>query len=134
MLEVKLVPDEQNCGVQFRSRELEGGEVAGYQADVGAGWWGKLYEEHGRGLLVDEDFSAHVRPGEWNTYEILATGDRVRTALNGHPCADLTDPEGARRGIVALQMHSGGALEVRYRITRLELDPEPGLATASAGQ
>ena len=28
--------------------------MKGYQADVGPGWWGKLYEENGRGLLWDE--------------------------------------------------------------------------------
>src|SRR5262249_50323241 len=50
-LRVKLVPDAGNSGVQFRSEALPGGDVKGYQADVGAGWWGKLYEEHGRGLL-----------------------------------------------------------------------------------
>src|SRR4029077_14251074 len=50
-LKVKLVPNKENIGVQFRSEALPDGEVKGPQADVGAGWWGKLYEENGRGIL-----------------------------------------------------------------------------------
>jgi len=123
VLEVRLVPNEGNGGVQLRSRALDDGEVAGLQADLGAGWWGKLYDEQGRGLLVGDDRDALVRGGEWNTYEILAVGDRVRTTLNGKPCVDFTDPEGPRRGIVAFQLHSGGAFEISYRIVSLELDP-----------
>jgi hypothetical protein len=100
---------------------LEGGEVQGYQADIGAGWWGKLYEEHGRGLLFDGPGEDSVRRGQWNTYEIAAQGDTIRTWINGRPCVELTDPAGARRGVVALQLHSGGPTEVRFRKFRLEL-------------
>jgi putative membrane-bound dehydrogenase-like protein len=124
-LEVLLPDDAANSGVQFRSRELAGGDVAGYQADVGRGWWGKLYEEHGRGLLVDLDAAEHVRRGDWNAYEITAVGSRVTLRLNGAPCAELVDPDGAREGILALQIHSGGPTEVRFRDLRVELDPLP---------
>ncbi|HMO65416.1 MAG TPA: DUF1080 domain-containing protein, partial [Verrucomicrobiota bacterium] len=68
-------------------------------------------------------------PGDWNTYEILAVGSRLRTAINGQPCVDLDDPAGARRGILALQLHSGGPMEIRFRNLRLELDPAPELKT-----
>ncbi|MCZ6597091.1 MAG: DUF1080 domain-containing protein, partial [Planctomycetota bacterium] len=121
--EVRLTGDQGNSGVQFRSRELEHGEVAGYQADIGPGWWGKLYEEHGRAVLWDQSGESHVVQGGWNTYEILAVGARVQTRINGHLCVDLHDPEGARSGIVALQIHSGGPTEIRFRAFRLELDP-----------
>ncbi|MCP3915419.1 MAG: DUF1080 domain-containing protein [bacterium] len=125
MLEVLLVDDATNSGIQFRSRELEGGDVAGYQADIGRGWWGKLYDEHGRGLLTDVDGDQHVVRGGWNRYEILAVGDHVRTWINGELCSDLVDPDGSARGIVALQIHSGGPTEVRFRNFELELDPAP---------
>src|SRR5262249_2863802 len=46
-LKVKLVPNKENSGVQFRSEPLPDGEMKGPQADIGAGWWGKLYEESG---------------------------------------------------------------------------------------
>lgn len=119
-LEVKLTPNAENSGIQFRSDPLPDGEVKGYQADIGAGWWGKLYEEHGRGLLWDTPGDPHVKPGEWNTYEIIAEGSTIRTFLNGKPCVDLDDPEGVRRGIFALQLHSGGPMEVRFRNLVLE--------------
>ena len=121
--QVKLVKNEGNSGIQFRSQALPGGEVKGYQADVGVGWWGKIYEENGRGLLWKESGEAHVKLGEWNTYEIVAIGPKIRTFLNGKPCAVLDDPPGAKRGIIAFQLHSGGATEVRYKDLKLELDP-----------
>ncbi|HVX11184.1 MAG TPA: PVC-type heme-binding CxxCH protein [Pirellulales bacterium] len=135
-LEVKLVANAGNSGIQFRSESLDGvegqeGEVKGYQADVGAGWWGKLYEEHGRGLLWDRSGEAHVKSGEWNAYEIVAEGSKLQTRINGQLCVDLDDPAGAKRGVFALQLHSGGATEVRFRNLRLELLPADAPATAS---
>ena len=124
-LQVKLVADAGNSGIQFRSETLPGGEVKGYQADVGPGWWGKLYEENGRGLLWDKSGEPFIKAGEWNTYEVLAVGPTIRTSINGHPCVTLDDPKGARRGIVAFQLHSGGPTEVRYKDVTLELDPPP---------
>jgi hypothetical protein len=122
-LEVKLDDDATNSGVQFRSVPLEDGEVQGYQADVGKGWWGKLYEERGRGLLVDLGAAEAVHRGDWNTYEITAVGSRVRLRLNGVLSCDLDDPEGRREGQLALQLHSGGPTVVRFRNLRLELEP-----------
>jgi putative membrane-bound dehydrogenase-like protein len=122
-LEVLLAHNQGNSGVQFRSAALENGGMRGYQADVGEGWWGKLYEEEGRGLLWTQPGDELVKPGEWNVYEILAVGHHIRTSLNGHPCVDLEDPDGALAGILALQIHSGGPTEVRFRNFRLELNP-----------
>jgi putative heme-binding domain-containing protein len=123
-LKVKLTPNKENSGIQFRSEELDGGEVKGYQADIGAGWWGKLYEEHGRTLLWKESGEKHVREGDWNEYQIVATGTRIRTYINGQLCVDMDDPDGARRGIFALQLHSGGPMEVRFKDLKLELNPK----------
>lgn len=132
VVEVRLTGGLGNSGIQFRSRPLAGAEVAGPQADIGPGWWGKLYEEHGRGLLEAEGCADAVLADDWNTYEILAVGTRVRTALNGRLCVDRDDPELARRGVLALQVHAGAPTEVRFRALRLELDPEPRLVTAPA--
>ena len=119
--QVKLVKDEGNSGIQFRSEPLPGGEVKGYQADVGVGWWGKVYEENGRGLLWKDSGEAFVKPGEWNTYEIVCNGSKVRTSINGKPCAVLDDPSGAKRGIIAFQLHSGGPTEVRFKDLKVEV-------------
>src|SRR5262249_38072110 len=116
-----LVPDRENSGVQFRSAPLPGGEIKGPQADIGAGWWGKLYEENGRGLLWKKPGDEHVRKGGWNDYEIVAVGSKVRTYLNGKRCVDLDDPKLARRGVFALQIHSGGPMEVRFKDLQLEV-------------
>ncbi|AMV39172.1 PVC-type heme-binding CxxCH protein [Planctomyces sp. SH-PL62] len=121
--QVKLVRNEGNSGVQFRSEALPDGEMKGPQADVGADWWGKLYEENGRGLLWPKSAEAVVKPGEWNNYEIVAREGSIRTWINGEPAVVLDDPEISRRGIFGLQLHSGGATEVRFKHLKLELDP-----------
>jgi putative membrane-bound dehydrogenase-like protein len=120
-LKVKLTPNKENSGVQFRSQALPDGEMKGYQADIGAGWWGKLYEESGRGLVWNKE--AKINVDDWNEYIIEATGSRIRTFLNGQPCVDLDDPRGDRRGIFALQLHAGGPMEVRFKDLRLEVKP-----------
>jgi hypothetical protein len=120
-LKLKLTPNSGNSGVQFRSVALPNGEMAGPQADVGAGWWGKLYEESGRGLLWPQSGEAHVKPAEWNEYMIEAIGSRIRTSINGKPCVDLDDPPGRRRGIFGLQLHSGDPLEVRFKDVKFEV-------------
>jgi putative membrane-bound dehydrogenase-like protein len=121
--QVRLAKNEGNSGVQFRSEPLPDGTVRGYQADIGVGWWGKLYEEEGRGLLWDKSGESFVKPGEWNTYEVLAVGSKVVTKINGHECVNLDDPLGAKRGVFALQLHSGGPTDVRFKDLRIELNP-----------
>jgi putative membrane-bound dehydrogenase-like protein len=122
-VQVHLVDNEGNSGIQFRSEVLDGGLVKGYQADMGEGWWGKLYEEHGRGLLWTKSGESFLKPG-WNTYEISAIGSKIRTWLNGQLCVDIEDTGGSRRGIFALQLHSGGPTEVRFKDFELDLDPK----------
>ncbi|MDR3618446.1 MAG: DUF1080 domain-containing protein [Paludisphaera borealis] len=128
--QVKLVGNAGNSGLQFRSEGLPDGEMKGYQADVGADWWGKLYEENGRGLLWPESAEKHVKPGEWNTYQVSAVGPSIRTFINGKPAVVFDDPVGARRGIFGFQLHSGGATEVRFKDVKLELNPSLDASTA----
>jgi putative membrane-bound dehydrogenase-like protein len=127
-LKVKLVPDKENSGVQFRSEALPDGEMKGPQADVGLGWWGKLYEENGRGVLSENKSGEKVvKADDWNEYEIVAGGGHVKTFLNGKPCVDLEDEAISRRGVFALQIHAGGAMEVRFKDLKLEvLGPRKG--------
>ena len=72
--------------------------------------------------------ASYVKPSEWNTYEVKAVGHRIRTWINGNLCVDMEDPPGARRGIIALQLHSGPAMEVRFKDLKLELNPTLDLA------
>ncbi len=129
VLQMKLTPNNANSGIQFRSEPFEAYEMKGCQADAGAGWWGKLYEENGRALLSTQPGDAFVKTNDWNTYEIVAVGSKIRTAINGQLCTDLDDPLVARRGITGLQVHSGGPTEVRFKNLRLELNPKFELTT-----
>ena len=119
-LEVKLVDNKGNSGIQFRSDMKSVKEARGYQADIGPGWWGKLYDEHRRGLLWEKSGEQHVKKGDWNTYEIEAIGHKTRTWINGELCVDFDDPRGSSRGQFGLQLHSGGPTEVRFRNFKLE--------------
>ena len=121
-VKVKLTPNDGNSGIQFRSEAQPNGDVKGYQADIGKGWWGKLYEEHGRAILWDKTDQNHVKVGQWNDYRIVAEGHKIRTYLNGNLCVDLDDPEGALQGIIALQIHSGPPMEIRFK--DLQLTPK----------
>lgn len=119
-LEVKLIGNAGNSGIQFRSQQTAEG-MMGYQADIGPGWWGKLYEEEGRALLWDKSGESHVKNGEWNVYEVKAQGSKIQTWINGQLCVDLDDPKGAKRGVLALQLHSGGPTEVRFRNVEMKV-------------
>jgi putative heme-binding domain-containing protein len=120
-VKVKLTPAKENSGIQFRSVPLEGGEMRGPQADIGQGWWGKLYEEEGRGLLAKEGGEKFVRAEDWNDYVVEAKGPNVKIWINGNLATDYTDEKLARRGVVGLQLHSGGPIEIRYKDVKLEV-------------
>ena len=130
--EVLLVDDRGNSGIQFRSQARAVTDVSGLQADIGPGWWGKLYDEHGRGLLVDTGAADVVRRGEWNTYEITAVGSRIRLRLNGELCVDLDDGEARPHGIVAFQLHSGGADRAARAPPAPRAGPDPRLRRLSS--
>lgn len=129
VFKVKLVPNTGNSGVQFRSVRLSAQAMKGPQADIGKGWWGQIYDEHGRGLITKKSGDQFVRPEDWNTYEILAVGSRVRTAINGNLCADIDDDRLRQEGVIGLQLHSGGRMEVRFKDLMLELNPKFELLT-----
>ena len=128
-VDVKLTPDNRNAGIQFRSKKTNaGGQALGYQADVGAGVWGKLYHEHGRGKLDWNNRAAKaVNRGEWNRYEILAVGHRIWSAINGTLCVAIDDPKGELAGDIAFQLHAGPAQTVLYRPVKLIHNPKLAL-------
>ena len=121
-----------NGGIQFRSRHIDGPGwiVHGYQADFSdAGErsaWGNFYEEkgRGRGLMAVPDqgwqrAKSVVRHREWNDYEILAQGDRVRLTLNDRVTIDGADGA-SDSGVIAIQLHSGPAMQVECRNIRIK--------------
>jgi len=107
-----------NSGIQLRSIVRDDGHMAGYQADVGDGCWGALYEEALRGHLVhyNPQLIEHIlRPEDWNEYQIVAVDDYIILTLNDVVTAEINDPEGARTGLIGLQIHSGPPQEVAFR-------------------
>ena len=131
-LKVKLVGNEGNSGIQFRSEALPDGEMKGYQADVGPGWWGKLYEENGRGLLWPKSGEAvSSNPASGTTTRSSPSAARSAPTSTASLASISTTPPGARRGIFAFQLHSGGPTEVRFRDIRLEVNPKIGEPVSS---
>jgi hypothetical protein len=55
------------------------GDVKGYQADIGPGWWGKLYEEHGREIISAKSGEPFVKVDDWNEYEVVAVGSKIKS-------------------------------------------------------
>ncbi len=128
--EVLMETNTANAGIQFRSVKADSsGQALGYQADMGKDVWGRLYHEHGRQKLFWKDRGEQaVKPGEWNTYEILAVGDRIWTAINGTLAVAVRDPGGDDSGYIALQLHAGPPQTVRYRIKELTENPKVELS------
>ena len=92
------------------------GVTASFLLDGGV--FGGIYESYGRGWLVQipDEKENILKEGEWNTLRVLCEGDRVQTWLNGEPMVDITDEKiGAGNGRIALQIHDGGGIKVRWR-------------------
>ena len=82
------------------------------------GYWGLLYEERGRGILErypEEKANEIVKKDDWNEFVITAKGQHVTIDLNGTRVIDREDPKFDKDGIIALQVHVGPAMEVRYK-------------------
>ncbi|HVR87441.1 MAG TPA: DUF1080 domain-containing protein [Planctomycetota bacterium] len=132
-LEYKLVGTEGfiNSGVQIRSRRVAkpANEMKGYQADIGKGYSGSLYDESRRNKTLikpdDEVIKKAEKPGDWNLYEIRCEGLRVVLKINGTQTIDYTEEDKTleQEGLIGLQIHGGAKSEVSFRnITIEELD------------
>ena len=108
-----------NSGVFFRS-SLEGTKITGWQAEVApkGSDTGGIYESYGRGWLVQipDEKEDILKEGEWNEMRVMVVGDHVQTWLNGQPMVDFHDEKiGEAEGVIALQIHSGGGIKVRWK-------------------
>lgn len=114
-----------NSGVFIRS-SIEGTKISGWQVEVApAGMHtGGIYESYGRGWLIqpkpeDEQW---LKMGKWNTMKILVKGDEVTSTLNGHQIVSLKDEKiGKGEGFIALQIHDGGGIKVRWKKIRIKV-------------
>lgn len=108
-----------NSGVFFRST-FEGTKVSGWQVEVAPPTLhtGGIYESYGRGWLIqpEAEKDKYLKMGGWNTMKIRVVGSKVDTYLNGHQMVSITDEKiGAGKGSIALQIHSGGGIKVKWR-------------------
>jgi hypothetical protein len=108
-----------NSGVFFHS-QIEGTKISGWQAEVAPLnlHSGGIYESYGRGWLIqpEKEKEAALKEGEWNKMKIVVQGNVVTTWLNGTQMITLTDEKiGSRSGKLALQIHDGGGVKVRWR-------------------
>jgi Domain of Unknown Function (DUF1080) len=108
-----------NSGIQYRSI-VEGGKMVGYQADIGNGYWGDIYDEHRRGKLVGGDLSTLkylLKDGGWNSYIIRCKGNLHELYINGVKTCEYVekDPKIPQKGVIAVQIHSGGIAQVEFR-------------------
>jgi len=108
-----------NSGLFFRST-IEGTKISGWQCEVAPQGkdTGGIYESYGRGWLkqIPDEKENILKPGEWNKLRLRVEGDRVQSWLNGEPMVDFTDEKiGKANGSIALQIHDGGGIKVRWR-------------------
>jgi type 1 glutamine amidotransferase len=142
------VSGKGNSGVQYRSQDLGDFVVGGYQADFEGGpkYSGILYEEKGRGILclrgervtIAADGTkqsgepigdpaqlqeAAIKPGEWNSYRIVAQGPKLQHFINGQLMSEMVDEQEGKRaaqGVLALQLHAGPPMKAEFRDIRLK--------------
>ena len=147
-LKVEFKIRNHNSGIQYRSFPVEGKPwvVGGYQADLSADhqWTGAAYGERHKGILArrgekavvgatpqDRQVVAQVGDSDelltqidaegWNEYHIIANGNQCIQKINGVVTAEFSESteERLRSGLIALQLHAGPPMEVRFRNIRL---------------
>tara|TARA_B100000530_G_C15903459_1_gene466375 strand:- start:253 stop:849 length:597 start_codon:yes stop_codon:yes gene_type:complete len=108
-----------NSGIFIRST-FDGTKVSGWQVEVAppGSDSGGIYESYGRGWLIkpDKEKDKALKMGQWNTMKIRVLGDNVTSWLNGTQMVSLNDEKiGQGKGAIALQIHSGGGIKVRWK-------------------
>jgi hypothetical protein len=113
-----------NSGVFFRS-SVDGTKVKGWQVEVAPPGLhsGGIYESYGRGWLIKPDSAKDsvVKMGEWNSMKIKVISDEVTTSINGTEMIKIKDSIiGKGIGGVALQIHDGGGIKVRWKNLKIQ--------------
>lgn len=153
-----------NSGIQIRSQREPSGHAAGLQVDLddGAVWLGRMYDEHGRGLIMERGTRVSISPDgrrwvdpfadpasfrsvpkrdDWNRYRVVARGPHVEIWVNGVFFGALDDHQSGAAdlaGRLAIQLHSGpGPAKIQVRDIRLldlgRTEPPAASSPADAG-
>ena len=112
--------------------------------EIGKTYSGILYEEKGRGILAKRgekvvmhqgedpkkpklevtgtvgdsaEIQAGIKQADWNEYRVVAKGNHLQHFINGKQTIDVTDEtaEGAKKGVLALQIHQGAPFMVQFK-------------------
>lgn len=121
--------------------------LGGYQADFESGdkWPGLIYGEKFRGILAKrgeravfkdgatkpevtgsigdpDELIKKVKKGQWNTFRVVAKGNKIQNWINGTLMSELTDEhaDARRTGLLGFQLHQGPPMKVHFRNIRLE--------------
>lgn len=113
-----------NSGVFFRST-LEGTKISGWQVEVAppGSNSGGIYESYGRGWLIqpDPEKDKALKMGDWNQMKIKVVGNKVTTWINGTQMISFSDEKiGQGKGSIALQIHDGGGIKVKWRKLKIK--------------
>lgn len=108
-----------NSGVFIRST-FEGTKVSGWQVEVAppGNDTGGVYESYGREWLIkpEKEKDNVLKMGKWNKMRIRVVGNLIQSWLNGTSMISLEDEMiGKGKGSIALQIHDGGGIKVRWR-------------------
>ena len=124
--------NQGNSGLYFRSEKGGGAGVLGFQAEIDdAGGAGGLYETGGRAWVAQptpEQVESWYKPGQWNQMSVVALGRRVVVHVNGNKSAELLDDPGRIEGHIALQLHGGQDMDVKFadvEILEIPSGPNP---------
>lgn len=113
-----------NSGVFVRS-SIDGTKISGWQVEVAppGNGTGGIYESYGRGWLTKPtaEEESGLSPEGWNKGKIQVMNDEITTWLNGKQISHLKDEKfGAGEGFIALQIHAGGGIKVRWKNIRIK--------------
>ncbi|MDG3008231.1 family 16 glycoside hydrolase [Paludisphaera mucosa] len=74
-------------------------------------------------LGTSEEIGAKIKKDDWNEYVVIARGNHLQHFTNGVPTVDVYDEDAAKRldsGILALQLHAGEPMTVRFKDVRIK--------------
>jgi hypothetical protein len=113
-----------NSGVFIRSG-IEGTKISGWQVEVApqGHHTGGIYESYGREWLIKPgtENEKNLKPDDWNEMRIQVLNNEVTTWLNGKQMVHLKDDKiGQGNGFIALQIHDGGGIKVRWKNIRIK--------------
>lgn len=108
-----------NSGIQYRSIIKED-KIIGYQADIGKGYWGDIYDEHRRAKLIDGELGTlkHIlNDNGWNSYIIRCIGNKHELYINGVKTCEYIerDKNIPSKGVIGIQLHSGGNAKIEFK-------------------